>query len=126
MSTQNVETITGKADVLLVSVAIVAVLAGVLGFSFLTERPMLVRVLILLGGLAIGVGTAWFSVPGKRFLGFARESYDETRRVVWPTRKETINTTGIVIAFVVVMALLLFVVDKTLEWVLYDLLLGWK
>lgn len=126
MSTQNVETITSKSDLLLVSLAILAVLAGVLGFSFLSEQAMLTRVGILLAGLALGVLIAWFSVPGKRFLAFARESYEETRRVSWPSRKETINTTGIVIAFVVVMAVLLFVVDKTLEWVLYDLLLRWK
>jgi preprotein translocase subunit SecE len=126
MNTQNVETITSKSDLLLVSLAIVAVLAGVLGFSFLSEQAMLTRVGILLGGLALGVLIAWFSVPGKRFLAFARESYEETRRVTWPSRKETVNTTGIVIAFVVVMAVLLFVVDKSLEWVLYDLLLGWK
>jgi preprotein translocase subunit SecE len=126
MNTQNVETITSKSDLLLVSLAIAAVLAGVLGFSFLSEQAMLTRVGILLGGLVLGVAIAWFSVPGKRFLAFARESYEETRRVSWPSRKETVNTTGIVIAFVVVMAVLLFVVDKTLEWVLYDLLLRWK
>jgi preprotein translocase subunit SecE len=126
MNTQNVETITSKLDLLLVSVAIAAVLAGVLGFSFLSEQAMLTRVGILIGGLVAGLAAAWFSVPGKRFLAFARESYEETRRVTWPSRKETLNTTGIVIAFVVVMAVLLFVVDKSLEWVLYDLLLGWK
>jgi preprotein translocase subunit SecE len=47
-------------------------------------------------------------------------------RVVWPSRKETVNTTGIVFAFVVIMAVFLFIVDKALEWVLYDLLLQWK
>jgi len=87
---------------------------------------MLNRVGILLGGIALGIVIAWFSPPGKRFLGFARESYDETRRVVWPSRKETVNMTGIVFALVVVMALFLFIVDKLLEWGLYDLLLGWK
>jgi preprotein translocase subunit SecE len=46
--------------------------------------------------------------------------------VVWPSRKETLQTTGIVFAFVVIMAIFLFLVDKGLEWMLYDLLLGWK
>jgi preprotein translocase subunit SecE len=81
---------------------------------------------ILAGGLVLGVALAWFSHPGKQFLGFARESYDETRRVSWPPRKETVNTTGIVFAFVVIMAIFLFIVDKGLEWFLYDLLLRWK
>ncbi|MGE5336504.1 MAG: preprotein translocase subunit SecE [Gemmatimonadota bacterium] len=126
MTTQNVETINSKADFALVSVAIVIVLAGVLGFSFLSDQSMLARIGILVGGIVIGLGVAWFSHPGKRFIGFARESYDEARRVTWPSRKETVNTTGIVFAFVVVMAIFLFIVDKSLEWLLYDLLLHWK
>lgn len=126
MNTQNVETVDRKADLVLVGLAVVAVLAGVLGFSFLSQQPLLTRVGILIGGLALGVAIAWFSAPGKRFLGFSREAYDETRRVTWPSRKETLSTTGIVFAFVVLMALFLLVVDKSLEWVLYDLLLRWK
>jgi preprotein translocase subunit SecE len=126
MNTQDVQTVNSKSDVLLVTLAVLAALGGVLGFSLLSEQPLLVRLGILAGGLVLGVAIAWFSVPGKRFLGFARESYDETRRVVWPTRKETMQTTGIVFAFVVIMAIFLFLVDKSLEWVLYDLLLRWK
>jgi preprotein translocase subunit SecE len=126
MSTQDVQTVNSKLDMLLVTLAVLAVLAGVLGFSLLSEQTLLVRIGILAGGLLAGVALAWFSLPGKQFLGFARESYDETKRVSWPSRKETINTTGIVFAFVVVMAIFLFIVDKGLEWVLYDLLLRWK
>lgn len=126
MASQNVETVGNKLDYVLVTAAIVAVLAGVLGFTFLSEQALLVRVGVLIGGLLAGASLAWFSLPGKEFLGFARESYEEARLVVWPTRKETIQTTGIVFAFVVVMALFLFIVDKSIEWVLYDLLLRWK
>jgi preprotein translocase subunit SecE len=126
MNTQNVETVSSKVDLALVTLAVVIVLAGVLGFSFLSDQPMLARIGILLGGIVFGLVTAWFSLPGKRFIGFARESYEEARRVTWPARKETVNTTGIVFAFVVVMAIFLFIVDKSLEWGLYDLLLRWK
>jgi preprotein translocase subunit SecE len=126
MTTQNIDTAAGRGATALVALAVLAVLAGVLGFSFLTEQPMLNRVGILAGGVLLGIGIAWFSPQGKRFLGFARESYDETRRVVWPTRKETVNMTGIVFALVAAMALFLFIVDKLLEWGLYDLLLGWR
>jgi preprotein translocase subunit SecE len=126
MTTQNIETVGSKAASALVALAVAAVLAGVLGFSFLTGQPMLNRVGILAGGIVLGIGIAWFSPQGKRFLAFAREAYDETRRVVWPTRKETVSMTGIVFALVVVMALFLFLVDKLLEWGLYNLLLGWR
>jgi preprotein translocase subunit SecE len=126
MSTQDIQTVNSKLDMLLVALAVLAVLAGVLGFSLLSEQPLLMRIGLLAAGLAVGLLLAWFSVPGKQFLGFARESYDETRRVTWPPRKETVNTTGIVFAFVVVMAIFLFLVDKGLEWVLYNLLLRWK
>ena len=84
------------------------------------------RVGVLIGGLVVAIVIAWFSQSGKRFLAYARESYEETKRVVWPSRKETVSTTGIVFGFVVIMAIFLFLVDKSLEWVLYDTLLSWR
>jgi preprotein translocase subunit SecE len=123
MSTQNVQNVQSKADLALVILAGAIALAGVLGFTFLSGQPTLLRVGVLLGGLVVGVVVAWFTQTGKRFISYAREAYEELRRVVWPSRKETMSTTGIVFAFVVVMALFLFLVDKTVEWVLYDLLL---
>ena len=69
---------------------------------------------------------AWFSEPGRQFAVFAGEAVTEVKKVVWPTRKETFQTTAAVFAFVVVMAIFLWISDKTLEWVLYDLILGWK
>ena len=52
-----------------------------------------------------------------------QQSWEELRRVVWPTRKETLNTTGLVMAFVVIIAFFLFICDKLIEWGLYDVLL---
>ena len=126
MATQNIETVTSKSDLALVTLAVLAALAGVLGFTFLTEQPTLVRVGVLIGGLVLAVVIAWFSQSGKRFLAYARESYEETKRVVWPSRDETVKTTGIVFLFVVIMAIFLFLVDKSLEWILYDTLLAWR
>lgn len=126
MATQNVETVTSKADLVLVTLAVLAAVAGVLGFTFLTEQPTLARVGVLIGGLVVAIVIAWFSQSGKRFLAYARESYEETKRVVWPSRKETVSTTGIVFGFVVIMAIFLFLVDKSLEWILYDALLSWR
>ena len=126
MSQQTVETVSSTADRLKVGLAIAALVAGIVGFYLLAEQPTVVRVVSVIAGLAAGAAIAWFSNPGQRFFAFAKDSWAETQRVVWPTRKETVQMTLTVFAFVVVMALFLWLVDKTLEWVLYDLLLGWK
>ena len=87
---------------------------------------MILRVLVVLAGVAIAAAVAWKTEPGQRFFVFAQESVTETKKVVWPSRKETMQTTAAVFAFVVVMAVVLYVTDKTLEWALYDFVLGWK
>ncbi|NMG64591.1 preprotein translocase subunit SecE [Azoarcus indigens] len=114
------------ADKLKFALALALVAAGVVGFYLLSEQPLVLRVLSVLAGLGAGVAVAWFSEPGRRFVEFAREAVVETKKVVWPSRKETVQTTGLVFAFVVVMAIFLWLTDKSLEWVLYDLVLGWK
>jgi preprotein translocase subunit SecE len=126
MNKTDVQTIGSGTDNILVGVAILVAFAGIVGFSFFSELPMLARVGILLGGLLVGGGIAWFTNPGKRFLAFAMESYEEAKRVTWPSGKETAQTTWVVFGFVAIMSLLLYAVDKIIEWGLYDLLLGWK
>ena len=98
-------------------IAVLLVAAGVAGFYLLPDMPALVRVLMVFGGLVAGAVVAYFTGPGKAFFAFAGESRDEARKVVWPTRKETMQTTGVVLAFVFVMALFLWVVDSSLLWV---------
>jgi preprotein translocase subunit SecE len=99
----------------------------VAGFYVLgEEQPLILRVLSVLAGIGAGVAVAWFTEPGQQFLVFAQEAVGETKKVAWPSRKETMQTTGLVFAFVVVMAIFLWLTDKSLEWVLYDLVLGWK
>lgn len=123
MSNQDVEIVTSKSDVVLVTLAVLSAVAGVVAFALLTEQPISVRLGALAGGIVLGVLIAWMSPSGKRLLAYGRQSYDELRRVVWPTNKETLNTTGMVIAFVVIMAFFLFICDKLIEWGLYDFLL---
>jgi preprotein translocase subunit SecE len=126
MANQNIEVVTAGADRAKVALAVVAVIAGVVGFYLLSGQPAVLRIAVFLAGLVGGGAIAWFSGPGQQFFAFAKDSWSETRRVVWPTRKETTQVTLIVFAFVVAMALFLWLVDKSLEWVLYDLILGWK
>ncbi len=114
------------ADKLKFALALLLLAAGVAGFYLLGDQPMILRVLSVLAGLGAGVAAAWFTEPGQRFFEFSREAVVETKKVVWPSRKETMQTTGIVFAFVLAMAVVLWMTDKSLEWVLYDLVLGWK
>lgn len=126
MANQNVETVTSMADRAKVALAIALVVAGLVGFYMLDQLPTIARVGSVLGGLVAGALVGMTSSPGQRFFAFAKDAWSETRRVVWPTRKETTQMTMIVFAFVVAMALFLWMVDKLLEWGLYDLALGWK
>jgi preprotein translocase subunit SecE len=107
-------------------VAIALVFAGVGLFYYFGEHALVLRVLYVLGGVAAGVAVGWFTAPGQEFYAFARDSWSETRKVVWPTRKEAVQTTAAVFGFVFVMAVFLWLADKSLEWALYDLILGWR
>jgi len=104
------------ADKIKLLVAVLLVIAGVAGFYFFAEAPTVVRVLSVIGGVVLAGVVAGLSAPGKRFYRFALDSRDEAKKVVWPTRKETVQMTGVVMAFVVVMALFLWAVDGILLW----------
>jgi preprotein translocase subunit SecE len=114
------------ADKLKFAASLLLLAAGVAGFYLLADQPMILRVLSVLAGLGAGTAVAWFTEPGRRFFAFSLEAKDEAKKVAWPTRKETLQSTGIVFGFVLVMAIVLWIADKGLEWVLYDLVLGWK
>jgi preprotein translocase subunit SecE len=91
-----------------------------------TSRGPIVQWLVLIVGLAAAVVAFGISEPGKQLVAFGRDAWREVKKVVWPTRKEAVQMTAYVFAFVVVMALFLWLTDKTLEWVFYDLILGWR
>jgi len=99
---------------------------GVVGFFVLDQPPAVVSVVSVLLGIISCALVACTSRPAQRFFACANDSWSEAGRVVWPTRKETTQMTLIVFAFVVVMAIFLWLVDQGLQWFLYDLLLGWK
>lgn len=114
-------------DKLKLLAGVLLAVGGLAGYYWLGENSaVILRVLSVAGGFVAGGLVAATSEPGRRFVAFAREAIVEVKKVVWPTRKETVQTTATVFAFVVVMALFLWATDKTLEWVLYDLVLGWK
>ena len=126
MATAEARSGMGAADIAKLAVAVALIIAGIAAYYWLREQALVLRVLAVVAGLIAGGVVASLSTPGRDFVGFARESVTEVKKVVWPTRKETMQTTAAVFAFVVVMALFLWLTDKTLEWVLYELVLGWR
>lgn len=126
MSKSNVQTVTSKTERLKLGLAILVVIAGIVGYSLLDNQPGLVRVGVFIGCLILAGVIIWFSELGRRTISFARDSQGEVKRVIWPNRKEATQMTGIVFVFVAVMGVLLWVIDKGLGWVIYGLLLGWK
>jgi preprotein translocase subunit SecE len=126
MATSQVETVSTVADKAKLALAIALVVASLAGFYLLARQGQIAQ----WGGLIVGLVAAavvfMTSEPGKQFVAFGRDSWREVKKVVWPARKEAMQMTAYVFGFVVVMALFLWLTDKTLEWVFYDLILGWR
>lgn len=111
-------------DRIKVAAALMLMVLGVVGYYVLASSGSFVRVLSVLVGLVAAGGVVLTSTPGKGFVEFAKESVAEAKKVVWPTRKETVQLTMVVFGFVVVLALFMWLVDGTITWLFYDLLLG--
>ena len=122
----SVETVSTGADKAKLALSAVLLVGSVVAFYLLASQDLWMRVAVLLVLIAAAVGVFLIAEPGKQFIGYARESVREAKKVVWPTRQESLQMTGYVFAFVVVMALMLWLTDKTLEWLLYSVILGWR
>ena len=110
------------AERIKIAIAALIALGALVAFYALAGQPTVIRLAALLGALAAAVVLMWFTQTGRTFLAFARESWEEAKRVVWPSRKETLQTTGVVFLFVFTMALFLWVVDTGLLWITQKLL----
>ena len=126
MATSQVETVTTGADKAKLGAAVALVIAAIAGFYLLGRQGAVAQWGALLVGLAAAFVVFMASESGKELAAFGRDAWKEVKKVVWPTRKEAIQMTAYVFGFVVVMALFLWTTDKTLEWLLYDVILGWK
>jgi preprotein translocase subunit SecE len=126
MAAQQIETVSSTGDKAKLAVAAALLVAALVGFYLLAKQGQVAQWGVLLLGIGAAVGVFFSSESGKELLAFGRDSVREVRKVVWPERKEAMQLTAYVFAFVVLMALFLWLTDKTLEWVFYDLVLGWK
>jgi|UniRef100_UPI004047BDB4 preprotein translocase subunit SecE len=105
--------------------ALIVVAALVLYYT-LVDQSMLIRLGVLFGGIAAAVFIVAISADGRRFISYAKDSWYEVKKVVWPTRKETTQMTLVVFGFVVIMSIFLWFADKLIEWLVFSVLLGWK
>ena len=125
-SSQQVDTVNTTADKAKLALSVALVVAALAAYYLLTKQGAIAHWAGLLAGLGGAVVVFLTSEPGKQLVAFARDAWREVKKVVWPARKEAIQMTLYVFAFVFVMALFLWLTDKTLEWVFYDLILGWR
>ncbi len=121
-----VETVSTSADKAKLAGAVLLLVGAIAAFYVLGKQDLWVRVGALLALMAAAIALFFTSESGRQLIAFGRDAVRETRKVVWPTRKEAGQMTAYVFGFVVVMALFMWFTDKTLEWVIYDLALGWR
>jgi preprotein translocase subunit SecE len=126
MASTDVETVHSGADKAKLALAVLLLAGAFVAFFMLSAQGALVQWAAFVAMLIAAVVVFLLSMPGRQLVGFGRDSWREVQKVVWPARREAIQMTGYVFAFVFVMALFLWLTDKTLEWVLFDLLLGWR
>jgi preprotein translocase subunit SecE len=126
MAAEQIETVNTGADKAKLAVTVLLVIAGIVGFYMLAKQGSLAQWGVLIAALVAAVALFMSSESGKEFMAFGRDAVREAKKVVWPARKEAMQMTAYVFAFVVIMALFLWLTDKALEWAIFDLLLGWR
>jgi len=126
MATTQVQTVSTTAEKAKLAASGVLVLAALAAYFLLAKQGPLAQWAAFLILLVLAVVSFFVSEPGKELIAFGRDAWREVKKVVWPIRKEATQMTAIVFGFVLIMALFLWFTDKTLEWVFYDLILGWK
>lgn len=126
MATSQVETVNAGADKAKLGAAVLLVIGALAGFYLLSAQGPIVQWAVLLVALAAAVAVFASAEQGKQLLAFGQDAWREVKKVVWPTRREAVQMTLYVFGFVVIMALFLWLTDKTIEWLFYDLILGWR
>jgi preprotein translocase subunit SecE len=126
MATSQVETVSTSADKAKLAAALALVIGAIAAFYVLGKQGQIAQWGALISLLVAAVVVFMVSEPGKQFVAFGRDAWKEVKKVVWPTRKEAVQMTAYVFGFVLIMALFLWLTDKTLEWLFYDVVLGWK
>ncbi len=112
----TVETTGGKLDTFKLGLALLILIAALAGFYVYADETLLYRVIGLLAAVGISVGIALQTDKGREIWGYFHDAQIEVRKVVWPTRQETVQTTLLVIGMVIIVAIILWLLDMFLGW----------
>jgi preprotein translocase subunit SecE len=112
----KIETVGVRFDAAKIAAAVIVAVVGVAGFYYFADQPIALRVLGLLGCFAVAAVLFLMTEQGRTLWGFLQEAQVEVRKVVWPTKQETLQTTGIVILVVIIFAAVLWLLDMFLGW----------
>jgi len=114
---------TNALDMVKLTLAALLLVGGVVGYYYYTEWSGLARFSLLLAGIVAAVVVGAFTATGRSMREYLVESQFEMRKVVWPTRDETLRTTLVIIIVVIILSLLLGLIDLILKWIVLDHLL---
>lgn len=114
---------TSAADIAKLALAVLILVGGIAGFYYFADAMQVLRVLGLLAAFVAAVFVGSQTALGRSTRFFLKESSIELRKVVWPTREETIRTTGVIIVVVIIISLILGLIDLLLKVVVMDWLL---
>jgi preprotein translocase subunit SecE len=106
----------GTADKVKLTIAILVAIAGVVGYYVLTNQPTWLRWMAVVGSLVLAAVVVAWSRYGSEFRRFVELSRIELRKVVWPTRQETLQTTVVVFVFVAIAGVFFWALDLVLAW----------
>jgi preprotein translocase subunit SecE len=126
MTAQQVETVGSGSNKAKLVVSILIGAAGIFAYYWFAKYGALTQWASLIASIIVAAGIFISSESGQQLFAFAKDAVKEMKKVVWPARKETVQMTLYVFGFVVVMALFLWLSDKALTWLFYDMILGWK
>ena len=122
MNAQTETSESGVLDIIKLLIAAALLVGGLYAYYYYVEISQPLRVLMVLGGLAFGIGIAMTSVQGQRLNAFIQGSRVEIRKVVWPTKQETTQTAIAVFVFTLIMALFFWALDSILLYVTRSLI----